>query len=263
MSDFRDNNFQHIDDEEINVLDEDFTEKFGSRNKTTESANNDFGKFENNSNNTSQQQGESAQQQSANSGKPNEGFLSAHDYEDVAEFVIDIIDGGISKGLAFIAKEDLSKSSKFEIKAEKKFKLRKQLSRIFEKHQVKISIEIIFFITLCLAYAPVTKDAFRLRKENEEKENSKSEKEKAKTDKKPENKKEPEPEPKSKYEKITVITDAEIVEEMNKKHSEDEINFVPEKGTGKKKKGKKEKEEKIITVEESIFETEGIDRENM
>ena len=81
-----------------------------------------------------------------------EDIFDASNYDEVSEFVIELVDLGMSSLGKFISKEKGS-SHKFEAPAHKKAKLSRQLSKILNKHKFAISIEFIFVISLVMIYA--------------------------------------------------------------------------------------------------------------
>lgn len=73
------------------------------------------------------------------------------DFADFAEVFMDIIDMGISTGLRFWAKD--TSTYAYEIQADKKRRLVKQLTNLFMKYQTKFSLEFMFIITLLICYS--------------------------------------------------------------------------------------------------------------
>jgi hypothetical protein len=104
-------------------------------------------------------------------GKSSE-VLDPSNYEEISEFAIELIDLGMSSLAKFISKEKGS-SHKFEAPAHKKAKLSRQLSKILNKHNLGISIEFIFIISLVMIYLGPIREAIKLRGENIEKEKQK------------------------------------------------------------------------------------------
>lgn len=94
--------------------------------------------------------------------KSSEEVLDKEDFEDVAAVLIEALDTGMSYICAAIAK-DLDKPEKYEIQDKKKRKLSDQLSRIFQKRQVKLTIEMVFAMSLVLIYSGPVKDAIKAR----------------------------------------------------------------------------------------------------
>lgn len=72
------------------------------------------------------------------------------DIHQIATFLINAFDGGISIMLNFLGRDN--RVSVYTLPAETKRQLADQLSLIFVKYQVKFKIEFLFFITLLLAY---------------------------------------------------------------------------------------------------------------
>ncbi len=99
--------------------------------------------------------------------------LSDLDYQDMSEFLIEIIDLGISSGLKMWSK-DKGVGNKYEAPFAKKQKLIRMLSKILAKHQFGLSIESLFCITLVMVYYQPAKDALKARKEKNEKEEQKT-----------------------------------------------------------------------------------------
>ena len=77
--------------------------------------------------------------------------LTVEDFQEVAEFFIDLIDFGVISLARFISKENSDQP--FEVSEKKKRKLIKQLTLIAIKHKMKIGIELLFVGTMIMVYA--------------------------------------------------------------------------------------------------------------
>lgn len=90
--------------------------------------------------------------------------FTVKDFEEIAEFIIELIDTGVSTACKFIAK-DTSDTAYMLANAKKKV-LIKQLTMILVKHQMKFSITWLFVITAIIMFASPVKKAFDNRKLN-------------------------------------------------------------------------------------------------
>lgn len=99
--------------------------------------------------------------------------LSGDDFKDVADFLMETLDTGMSYVCAAIGK-DLDKPEKYEISSSKKKKLSDQLARIFEKRQVKLTIEMLFAMSVVLIYSTPVREAFKSRSLKSEQETTKT-----------------------------------------------------------------------------------------
>lgn len=86
------------------------------------------------------------------------------DFVKMAEFIITLIDTGLSMTLNWWAKD--SASSAYSMPASNKKLLIDQLALILAKYQTKFSIEFTFFVGLVLLYAPAALAANKNRKQN-------------------------------------------------------------------------------------------------
>jgi len=84
------------------------------------------------------------------------------DILQIATFLINAFDGGISILLNFIARDN--RVSVYSLPAETKRQLSEQLALILVKYQVKFKIEFLFFITLVLAYMGPVAGSLKRRK---------------------------------------------------------------------------------------------------
>jgi hypothetical protein len=98
---------------------------------------------------------------------PPKPAFSAQELEDVSQFGIEMIDSFMSFGFSKLAGEETTE--KYELPQTKKKKLADMLSIILEKRNLgaSLSIEMMFFVTFCLAYAPMAKKAMDNKKRNE------------------------------------------------------------------------------------------------
>lgn len=82
--------------------------------------------------------------------------FTPEDFEEIAGFVIDIVDAGISTALRVWAKDTSSRN--YELEKSKKDKLAKQGKLILVKHKLKWSVEFVFVLSLVIFYAgPIQK----------------------------------------------------------------------------------------------------------
>jgi hypothetical protein len=88
--------------------------------------------------------------------------LGVDDFVDLSEAAIDIIEGFISSGLRWYAKDTTDEPYSLSVK--KKTRLKNQLSILLLKYRVKFKIEYIFFLTLIVVFATPVKNAFVHRK---------------------------------------------------------------------------------------------------
>lgn len=84
------------------------------------------------------------------------------DYEMISEFIIDSIDWGGSSLLMFLAKDNTD--APYVLSVIKKSRLKKQLTRILIKMEVKFNFTALFFISIILAYVSPVKKALESRK---------------------------------------------------------------------------------------------------
>jgi len=84
------------------------------------------------------------------------------DYEDIAEFIIEMFDTGMSTMLRFWC-DDTSYNA-YSIPKEKIKMLKKQLTLILIKYQQKFKIEFMFLLSLILVYSGPVKKAYDRRK---------------------------------------------------------------------------------------------------
>ena len=83
------------------------------------------------------------------------------DYEMIAEFLIDTVDWGGSSLLMWIAKDKTD--TPYTLAATKKERLKKQLTRILIKSNVKMNFTVLFIISLVLAYMKPVTEAIKTR----------------------------------------------------------------------------------------------------
>ena len=89
--------------------------------------------------------------------------LTVEDFQEVAEFIVNLIDMGVINIARWISKEKTDQP--FEVNENKKRKLIKQLTLIAIKHKLKIGIELVFFATLIMVYAVPVRKAIKIRQE--------------------------------------------------------------------------------------------------
>lgn len=90
------------------------------------------------------------------------------DYEEMAGFVIDVIDVGLSQVCKWWSKEP--SATEFSLGKESRNRLVRQLTLILCKYQSKFSLEMMFILTLVFLYGPALLSANKKRKEKAEKE---------------------------------------------------------------------------------------------
>lgn len=91
------------------------------------------------------------------------------DYKDATDFGIELIDLVLSNSFRALAEE--KETSEFELSEKKKEKLSGMLAKILHKHKIKLTIEVMFFLTLIMCYFQIAKKAWSMRKKkNKEKE---------------------------------------------------------------------------------------------
>ena len=89
--------------------------------------------------------------------------LTVEDFQEVAEFLIDLVDFGVISLARFISKENTDQP--FEVSEKKKRKLIKQLTLIAIKHKLNIGIELLFVATLLMVYVGPIKKAIKIKNE--------------------------------------------------------------------------------------------------
>lgn len=89
--------------------------------------------------------------------------FKAKDFEDIARFIIFLIDSSISAGLRWWAKD--TSDTAYQISKTKQEQLVSQLTLILVKYQTKFSIEFMFLITVLVLYIPPFMRARERRKE--------------------------------------------------------------------------------------------------
>jgi hypothetical protein len=89
--------------------------------------------------------------------------FSEQDMYDFAEVFMDIIDMGISTALKFYSKD--TSITAYELEANKKKRLIRQLSKILMKHQIKFPLEAMFIVTLIICYSVPIAKARKTRRE--------------------------------------------------------------------------------------------------
>jgi hypothetical protein len=90
-----------------------------------------------------------------------EQSMTVEDLEDIAEFLIDGYEFGISELSGYISGED---SSKYNIPNKRLVKLKRQLTLLLLKHRIKITIEMVFAASMLLYSVPQIKTAFKEKK---------------------------------------------------------------------------------------------------
>lgn len=98
------------------------------------------------------------------------------DFEDIAGFLINLIDTAVSTGLRFWSKD--TSDSAYALAEPKKRMLSHQLALILIKYNTKFSIEFMFLCTIVVAYAVPFQKAFARRRMLKEKDNAPSQPEK-------------------------------------------------------------------------------------
>ena len=98
---------------------------------------------------------------------PSQDLPKAEELYDVSYVIMEFFDAGVSNICSAIALG--MKPSEFELTIPKKQQLSRNLSVILAKHQVKMSIEALFVIAVCLAYSSPLKKAVSVRKAKKEK----------------------------------------------------------------------------------------------
>lgn len=89
--------------------------------------------------------------------------FTAKDFEDIARFIIFLIDTGISSGLKWWSGD--TSDSAYSLPEKKKEMLVYQLTLILTKYQAKFSVEFMFILTILIVYAPAFVKAKNRRKE--------------------------------------------------------------------------------------------------
>lgn len=89
--------------------------------------------------------------------------FTAKDFEDIARFIIFLIDTGISSGLKWWSGD--TSDSAYSLPEKKKEMLVYQLTLILTKYQAKFSVEFMFVLTILIVYAPAFVKAKNKRKE--------------------------------------------------------------------------------------------------
>jgi hypothetical protein len=91
--------------------------------------------------------------------------FTKQDFEDFALVFMDMLDLAVSSALRSYAKDDTT--TPYEINDAKKKRLVRQLTNIFVKYNTKLSIEIMFCISLIMCYFQPFERARKVRKEVE------------------------------------------------------------------------------------------------
>jgi len=89
--------------------------------------------------------------------------FTAKDFEDIARFMIFLIDTGLSSGLKWWSGD--SSDAAYSLPEKKKEMLVYQLTLILTKYQAKFSIEFMFILTILIVYAPAFIKAKNKKKE--------------------------------------------------------------------------------------------------
>ena len=97
---------------------------------------------------------------------PDANAFTKDDMQDFAEVFMDILDMGISTALKFYSKD--SSTTAYELGADKKRRLVRQLTNLFMKYQMKFSLEFMFVVTLLICYSVPIAKAKKIRKEIKE-----------------------------------------------------------------------------------------------
>jgi len=145
--------------------------------------------------------------------------LGYDDYSDISEFLIDMIDMGVSQMCGAISKE--KDTSQFEIRRDKKVRLRNQMNKILEKHQFKVSIEFLFIMSLGLSFRQPITEAIKIKNTKIKEEKNKILKQKEREEKR-ERYKQKENEENTKEEIVEVE-----VEEVSEKEYNSSIRDTP------------------------------------
>jgi hypothetical protein len=97
---------------------------------------------------------------------PDANAFTKDDMMDFAEVFMDILDMGISTALKFYSKD--TSTAAYELSADKKRRLVRQLTNLFMKYQMKFSLEFMFIVTLLICYSVPIAKAKKTRKEIKE-----------------------------------------------------------------------------------------------
>jgi len=89
--------------------------------------------------------------------------FTAKDFEDIAKFIIFLIDTGLSSALKWWSKD--TSDAAYSLPEKKKDMLVYQLTLILTKYQAKFSVEFMFILTILIVYAPAFMKAKNRRKE--------------------------------------------------------------------------------------------------
>lgn len=89
--------------------------------------------------------------------------FTAKDFEDIAKFIIFLIDTGLSSVLKWWSKD--TSDAAYSLPEKKKDMLVYQLTLILTKYQAKFSVEFMFILTILIVYAPAFMKAKNRRKE--------------------------------------------------------------------------------------------------
>lgn len=100
--------------------------------------------------------------------------IAPDDLHDIAEFIMDALDLGVSQLSAAIAKE--KDTLQYELPRDKKLRLSRQLQKILVKYNLKMSIELLFLVGLGLAYKTPILSAVKTRKKKNADEKDKTRK---------------------------------------------------------------------------------------
>ena len=96
--------------------------------------------------------------------------FTAKDFEDIAKFIVFLIDTGLSSALKWWSKD--TSDTAYSLPEKKKDMLVYQLTLILTKYQAKFSIEFMFLLTILIVYAPAFVKAKNRRKDTVAKENN-------------------------------------------------------------------------------------------
>lgn len=96
--------------------------------------------------------------------------FTAKDFEDIAKFIVFLIDTGLSSALKWWSKD--TSDAAYSLPEKKKDMLVYQLTLILTKYQAKFSIEFMFLLTILIVYAPAFVKAKNRRKDTAAKENN-------------------------------------------------------------------------------------------
>ena len=142
----------------VNFMNKDFIKDYVGK-KTVKSDEPTPGSGEEDSSNSTSGKDETTEELRQRIKKDEEAYekqFTPEDFEEIAGFVIDLVDAGISTALRVWAKDTSSRH--YELEKSKKDKLAKQGKLILIKHKLKWSVEFVFVLSLVIFYAgPIQK----------------------------------------------------------------------------------------------------------